>query len=112
MTCENPRKCAGESIVFLLQDMRLYEFNTAGDSVMCNDEKLSAESSDSFVGSCKEFFKSTVFGKGTDWPTVVVAPSHLVDSDDSPNLAIEVSKRPEHRRHTNREHVLEARTMK
>ncbi len=75
-----------------LQDMRLYYFDTVEDSVVCNDEKLSAGSSASFVGSCKRFLNSTVFGKGAGWPSVVVAPSHLVDSDEDPNLAIEVSR--------------------
>ena len=74
------------------QDMRLYYFDTVEDSVVCNDEKLSAGSSASYVWSSKRFFNSTVFGEGAGWPTVVVAPSYLVDGDEAPNLAIEVSK--------------------
>eukprot|EP00903_Cladosiphon_okamuranus_P015287 g14126.t2 len=73
------------------QDMRLYEFTTVEDSVVCDDDKLSATSSAAFIASCDQFLRSTVFGNDTaGWPKVVVAPSHLVDSDESPNLAIEV----------------------
>eukprot|EP00903_Cladosiphon_okamuranus_P007629 g7398.t1 len=73
------------------QDMRLYEFDTVEDSVVCNNNKLSAGSSAAFVGSCDKFLRATVFGDdAAGWPTVVVAPSYLVDSDESPNLAIEV----------------------
>lgn len=76
----------------VFQDMRLYEFDTVEDSVVCNDNKLSTGSSAAFVGSCDQFLRSTVFGNDTGWPTVVVAPSYLVDSDEAPNLAIEVSE--------------------
>lgn len=76
--------------------MRLNEISTVGDSVMCNDEKLAAGSSAAFVGSCNQFLGSTVFGNDTSWPTVVVAPSYLVDSDEAPNLAIEVRKLHHH----------------
>lgn len=73
--------------------MRLYEFDTVEDSVVCNNNKLSTGSSAAFVGSCDQFLRSTVFGNdAASWPTVIVAPSYLVDSDESPNLAIEVSK--------------------
>ena len=73
------------------QDMRLYEFDTVEDSVVCNDDKLSTGSSAAFVGSCDKFLRSTAFGNSTGWPTVIVAPSFLVDSDEAPNLAIEVT---------------------
>lgn len=69
----------------------MYEFESGGaDSILCDDDKLASDSSSAFISSCRSFLNTTVFGNSTAWPTAILTPSYLVDSDEAPNFAIEV----------------------
>lgn len=69
--------------------MRLHMCTDAGeDVVQCHNEKLASGSDNLFIESCRRFFATTVFGNGTSWPTVILAPSQV---DDGPNFDITVS---------------------
>ncbi|CAM9778424.1 unnamed protein product [Scytosiphon promiscuus] len=73
------------------QDMRLYRLNTMEDSVVCNNEKLISGSTSAFVRSCQKFLSSVIFQDTSDmWPSLILAPSNLVQNRNAPNLAIEV----------------------
>ena len=72
------------------QDFRLYTIVGVQDATICNDEKLQSGSTASFVRSCKHFLDWEIFRKGSDWPSVIMAPSHMINSEDAANLAIEV----------------------
>lgn len=65
----------------------------AHDSIVCHNEKLESGSTGAYVQSCRHFLDSSVFQDDTSVPTVILAPSNLVDSNNSPNFAIEVSER-------------------
>ncbi len=77
---------------------------TVEDATVCNDEKLASGSTAAYVSSAELFLKETIFGDGDErgaeagtgraWPTVVFAPSNMVDDDEAPNLQIDVSQPP------------------
>ena len=89
-----------------MQDLRLYTVLTVEDATVCNDEKLASGSTAAYAGSAELFLKETIFREGGGgeepgdergqgqggqaWPTVVFAPSNMVDSDEAPNLQISV----------------------
>lgn len=60
------------------------------DAIVCNNEKLQSGSTASFIRSCKHFLDWEIFQEGTDWPSLIMAPSNMVNSENSANLAIEV----------------------
>ena len=62
----------------------------AQDATICNNEKLQSGSSASFVRSCKHFLDWEIFQEGSDWPSVIMAPSQMINEEDAANLAIEV----------------------
>ena len=76
------------------QDLRLYRFslNAGEDATVCNNEKLESGSTAMYLQSGKHFLDWVVFRDGADWPSVMLAPSHLVDKESYTNVAIEVSK--------------------
>lgn len=73
------------------QDLRLYTVGSSDDVTVCNNEKLESGSTHVFLASCRMFLSKTLFKDEGPWPTVVFAPSHLEDTDASPNNAITVS---------------------
>lgn len=75
-----------------MQDLRLYTVRSVEDSTICNDEKLVSGSTAAYVTSARHFFKNTIFRDDQPWPTVIWAPSNMVDSDEAPNVQITVSK--------------------
>lgn len=77
---------------FSPQDLRLYTVTSIEDATVCNNEKLASGSTAAYVRSAELFLKETIFGKRPRWPTVVWAPSNMIDSDDAPNLQISVSE--------------------
>ncbi|CAB1098061.1 unnamed protein product [Ectocarpus sp. CCAP 1310/34] len=60
------------------QDMRLFRFTISTDSVACNNEKLTSESTSALVHSAGQFLASTVFQDGGQWPTMMMAASRLI----------------------------------
>lgn len=76
---------------FAHQDLRLYTVSSVEDATVCNDEKLASGSTAAYVSAAELFLKDTIFREGQAWPTVIWAPSNMVDSDEAPNLQIEVS---------------------
>lgn len=60
---------------------------------MCHDHKLAANSTAEYIGSCEGFFRNTIFKEDEPWPNVVVAPSHMIDTDEASNPQINVSRR-------------------
>ena len=63
----------------------------AEDATVCNNEKLESGSTAAYVRSCKHFLDWVVFKEEENWPSLIMAPSNMVDSDTAPNLPIEVS---------------------
>lgn len=62
------------------------------DSVVCNNEKLASGSTSAFIGSAREFLASTVFRSGGPWPTMIMAPSHLIPASvDRTQFSVEVT---------------------
>ncbi|CAM9438074.1 unnamed protein product [Scytosiphon promiscuus] len=72
------------------QDLRLYTVTSVEDATVCNDEKLASGSTAAYVSSAELFLKDTIFREGGPWPTVVWAPSNMIDADEAPNLQISV----------------------
>lgn len=70
--------------------MRLYTISGVDEAVVCNNEKLQSGSTASFVRSCKHFLEWQIFQEGANWPSVILAPSNLVDTNNAANVAIEV----------------------
>lgn len=62
------------------------------DSTVCNNEKLESGSTAAYVNSAQLFFERTIFQDDQPWPTVVWAPSNMVDLDEAPNVQISVSE--------------------
>ncbi|CAN0089336.1 unnamed protein product [Ectocarpus fasciculatus] len=60
------------------QDMRLYQFTTSTDSVVCNNEKLVSGSTAAYLHSAGQFLASTIFRDGGPWPTMIMAPLFLI----------------------------------
>eukprot|EP00904_Undaria_pinnatifida_P003348 jgi/Undpi1/13013/HiC_scaffold_7.g02677.m1 len=73
-----------------LRDFRLYTVVGAEDATVCNNEKLESGSTAAYVRSCKHFLDWVVFKEEENWPSLIMAPSNMVDSDTAPNLPIEV----------------------
>lgn len=65
--------------------------NSAEDETVCNDEKLESGSTAAYIRSCKHFLDWVVFQDEEDWPSLIMAPSNMVDKDTNPNVPIEVS---------------------
>lgn len=80
------------------QDLRLYRYSPGcgEDATVCNNEKLESGSTTMYLQSGKHFLECVVFRDRTDWPSVILAPSHLVDREGYSNNAIEVSKNAYH----------------
>lgn len=66
------------------------------DAIVCNNEKLASGSTASFVRSCKHFLDWQIFQEGTDWPSLIMAPSNMVNSETAANLAIEARNKRVH----------------
>lgn len=75
----------------LCQDFRLYTVVEEGDSTICNDKNLQSGSTTAYVRSCQRFLRRTAFHEGSDWPTVIMGLSNLVDGESAPNVPIKVS---------------------
>ncbi|CAM9547974.1 unnamed protein product, partial [Laminaria digitata] len=71
-------------------DFRLYTIGGVEDETVCNNEKLQSGSTATFVRSCKHFLDWKIFQEGTDWPSAIMAPAFLVNTEDAANVAIEV----------------------
>ncbi|CAB1098031.1 unnamed protein product [Ectocarpus sp. CCAP 1310/34] len=68
-------------------NIMLLFFTNAGlsnsvDSLVCNNEKLMSGSTAAFIHSAEQFLASTIFREGGPWPTVVMAPSNLIPSNN------------------------------
>ncbi|CAM9322880.1 unnamed protein product [Laminaria digitata] len=72
------------------QDLRLYTVRSVEDSTVCNDEKLVSGSTAAYITSARHFFKNTIFQDDQPWPNVIWAPSNMIDSDEAPNVQINV----------------------
>eukprot|EP00752_Nemacystus_decipiens_P009227 g8242.t1 len=72
------------------QDLRLYTVASVEDATVCNDEKLASGSTTAYVGAAELFLKDTIFREDEAWPSVIWAPSNMIDSDEAPNLQISV----------------------
>ncbi|CAM9934848.1 unnamed protein product [Pylaiella littoralis] len=72
------------------QDLRLYTVRSVEDATICNDEKLASGSTAAYVSSAELFLKDTIFREDEPWPSVIWAPSNMIDSDEAPNLQISV----------------------
>ncbi|CAM9632092.1 unnamed protein product, partial [Ectocarpus fasciculatus] len=72
------------------QDLRLYTVSSVDDATVCNDEKLASGSTAAYVSSAELFLQDTIFREDKPWPSVIWAPSNMIDSDEAPNLQISV----------------------
>ncbi|CAM9310004.1 unnamed protein product, partial [Laminaria digitata] len=71
-------------------DLRLYAIGGVEDETVCNNEKLQSGSTAKYVRSCKHFLDWQIFQEGTDWPSAIMAPAFLVNTEKAANVAIEV----------------------
>ncbi|CAB1114832.1 unnamed protein product [Ectocarpus sp. CCAP 1310/34] len=72
------------------QDLRLYTVSSVDDATVCNDEKLASGSTAAYVSSAELFLQDTIFRENKPWPSVIWAPSNMIDLDEAPNLQISV----------------------
>ncbi|CBJ25848.1 expressed unknown protein [Ectocarpus siliculosus] len=73
------------------QDLRLHEVGLAqDDSAVCHDDKLAINNVAVFVAAARRFLRRSVFAAGKQWPSVIMAPPFMEDSDEAANLPITV----------------------
>ncbi|CAM9817705.1 unnamed protein product [Ectocarpus fasciculatus] len=73
------------------QDLRLHEVGLAqDDSAVCHDDKLAINNVAVFVAAARRFLRRSVFAADKQWPSVIMAPPFMEDSDQAANLPITV----------------------
>lgn len=75
--------------------MRLWQERTKEDVIQCNNEKLVAGSTRSYVHDAEEAISTHFFPEGGPWPDMIVGPTQLTASDEYPSYDTEVRGRGE-----------------